>query len=118
MADKRSAPVDLRQRAVVQASSDVRPVRHSALVRTTHWIVVLSFLGLLVSGVEILISHPRLYWGENGNVLKLTFRIPPNAYFGDQSIDVRPWVGDAGDAIPYTSAWNIPVLTYVPDGGL
>lgn len=69
MADKRSAPTDLRQWAAVHASSDVRPVRHSALVRTTHWIVVLSFLGLLISGVEILISHPRFYWGENGNVL-------------------------------------------------
>jgi thiosulfate reductase cytochrome b subunit len=28
----------------------------------------LSFLTLLVSGVEILISHPRFYWGETGNV--------------------------------------------------
>jgi len=27
------------------------------------------FLALLVSGVEILISHPRFYWGETGNVL-------------------------------------------------
>jgi thiosulfate reductase cytochrome b subunit len=44
----------------------VRP-RHSALVRATHWITALSFLALLVSGVEILISHPRFYWGEAGN---------------------------------------------------
>jgi len=35
----------------------------------THWITTLSFLALLVSGVEILISHPRFYWGETGNVL-------------------------------------------------
>ena len=27
-----------------------------------------GFLALLVSGVEILISHPRFYWGEAGNV--------------------------------------------------
>jgi thiosulfate reductase cytochrome b subunit len=27
----------------------------------------LCFLALLVSGVEILISHPRFYWGEAGN---------------------------------------------------
>ena len=46
----------------------IRP-RHSALVRVTHWITTLSFLALLVSGVEILISHPRFYWGETGNVL-------------------------------------------------
>jgi len=42
--------------------------RHSAIVRITHWIVVLSVLGLLVSGIGILISHPRLYWGETGYV--------------------------------------------------
>jgi len=46
----------------------VRP-RHSAVVRVTHWITTLSFLALLVSGVEVLISHPRFYWGEAGNVL-------------------------------------------------
>ena len=43
--------------------------RHSAVVRATHWITALCFLALLVSGVEILISHPRFYWGETGNVL-------------------------------------------------
>lgn len=42
--------------------------RHSATVRITHWMVVLSVLGLLVSGIGILISHPRLYWGETGGV--------------------------------------------------
>src|SRR5438128_1856080 len=45
----------------------LRP-RHSALVRVTHCLITLSFLALLVSGVEILISHPRFYWGETGNV--------------------------------------------------
>ena len=44
-------------------------LRHSAVVRATHWITALCFLALLVSGVEILISHPRFYWGETGNVL-------------------------------------------------
>jgi len=42
--------------------------RHSALVRITHWINMLSFLGLLVSCFAILLAHPRLYWGETGNV--------------------------------------------------
>jgi len=41
--------------------------RHAALVRVTHWLIALSFLALLVTGVEILISHPRFYWGETGN---------------------------------------------------
>jgi len=42
--------------------------RHSALVRVTHWITTLAFLALLLTGVEILISHPRFYWGETGNI--------------------------------------------------
>jgi len=42
--------------------------RHSGLVRVTHWITTLCFLALLVTGVEILISHPRFYWGEAGNI--------------------------------------------------
>jgi thiosulfate reductase cytochrome b subunit len=41
-------------------------VRHSALVRITHWITAASFLALVVSGVAILLAHPRLYWGETG----------------------------------------------------
>ena len=53
------------------------PPRHTALVRVTHWITVISFLALLVSGVEILISHPRFYWGEAGNALTPPlFQIP------------------------------------------
>jgi len=51
------------------ASSVTAPVsRHSALVRVTHWITFLSFVALLVTGAEIVISHPRFYWGEVGNV--------------------------------------------------
>ena len=51
--------------------------RHSAFVRVTHWITTLCFLALLVSGVEILISHPRFYWGETGNDLTTPlFKLP------------------------------------------
>jgi thiosulfate reductase cytochrome b subunit len=37
----------------------------------------LCFLALLVSGVEIVISHPRFYWGETGNDLTTPlFKLP------------------------------------------
>jgi hypothetical protein len=42
--------------------------RHSAIVRITHWITALSFLALLLSGIAILLAHPRRYWGETGAV--------------------------------------------------
>src|SRR5204862_7021903 len=41
-------------------------VRHSALVRVTHWVTATSFVALVVSGIAILLAHPRLYWGETG----------------------------------------------------
>jgi thiosulfate reductase cytochrome b subunit len=59
-----------------ETADGLRP-RHSALVRVTHWLITLSFLALLVTGVEILISHPRFYWGETGNVnTQPVFKLP------------------------------------------
>jgi thiosulfate reductase cytochrome b subunit len=54
---------DLAARSRVSGAS-----RHPALVRITHWITFLAFLALLVTGIEILISHPRFYWGDTGNM--------------------------------------------------
>ena len=65
-----------------RASASVVPVamerkRHSAMVRVTHWLTTIAFLALLVSGGEIVLSHPRFYWGETGNVnTKPLFQIP------------------------------------------
>src|ERR1700757_2672834 len=51
--------------------------RHTVLVRVTHWLTVLSFAALLVTGLEIVISHPRFYWGETGNVnMRPLFTLP------------------------------------------
>jgi thiosulfate reductase cytochrome b subunit len=53
------------------------PPTHTALIRITHWITALCFLALAVSGVELIISHPRFYWGEIGNVnTPALFQIP------------------------------------------
>jgi len=43
--------------------------RHKRWVKSTHFIITLSFLALTVSGYVILMSHPRLYWGKAGNDL-------------------------------------------------
>jgi thiosulfate reductase cytochrome b subunit len=51
--------------------------RHAAIVRVTHWITVIAFFALLISGAEIVVSHPRFYWGETGNVnMRPLFTIP------------------------------------------
>jgi thiosulfate reductase cytochrome b subunit len=55
----------------------VKVLRHSAVVRLTHWITFVAFMALLITGGEIVISHPRFYWGEVGNVnTKPLFVIP------------------------------------------
>src|SRR5512140_2133609 len=75
-----NATLPISARAADQSSS-AKPFssvtarrRHSALVRVTHWLTTVAFLTLLVSGGEIVLSHPRFYWGETGNV------------------NVRPWL--------------------------
>jgi thiosulfate reductase cytochrome b subunit len=42
---------------------------HAGWVRVCHWIIVLSVLVLFVTGSAMLMTHPRLYWGEVGNDL-------------------------------------------------
>jgi thiosulfate reductase cytochrome b subunit len=62
--------------AATASVSTVAP-RHSLLVRVTHWITTLCFFALLVTGIEIVLSHPRFYWGETGNVLTTPlFQLP------------------------------------------
>jgi thiosulfate reductase cytochrome b subunit len=39
-------------------------LRHSAIVRVTHWINFLCLAVLLMSGLQIFNAHPALYWGQ------------------------------------------------------
>lgn len=66
------------------APSESAP-RHALFVRITHWLTFVSFLALLVTGTEIVISHPRFYWGDDGNPnTAALFQLPIPAS--------RPWV--------------------------
>jgi len=79
-------------------------VRHSLLVRITHWLTTVSVAGLLVSGVAILIAHPRLYWGETGSFeTAALIEIPLTLTYGHSG-----W----GRYLHFLSAWAI-VLTGV-----
>jgi thiosulfate reductase cytochrome b subunit len=84
--------------------------RHSAIVRITHWIVVLSVLGLLVSGIGILVSHPRLYWGETGHAGMESLIDLPLPFIIGPSVWNRP--------IHFLFAWILVLtgLTYVAGG--
>ena len=76
------------------AAPAVQRKRHSALVRVTHWTTTIAFLALLVSGGEIVLSHPRFYWGETGNV------------------NMRPWLNlhlpSSRDTVPTGYGYVLP----------
>src|SRR4051812_42391809 len=55
--------------AVKPTLATVVPARHSLAVRVCHWTTAVCFFALLLSGIEVTLSHPRFYWGEEGNVL-------------------------------------------------
>jgi thiosulfate reductase cytochrome b subunit len=42
---------------------------HPLWVRVCHWVLAAAVLTLAYSGFYILLTHPRLYWGEVGNDL-------------------------------------------------
>lgn len=48
--------------------ADAPTPRHARFVRVTHWLTVVAVGALVLSGVELVLSHPRFYWGETGNV--------------------------------------------------
>lgn len=94
--------------------------RHTAVVRVTHWITTLCFLALLVSGIQLVISHPRFYWGEVGNVMTpALFQLPiPSSRsavqtgYGFVLPDQNGW----SRYLHFQSAW-IAVLTGLLYGG-
>ena len=87
-------------------------MRHSLLVRITHWLTALSVAALLVSGVAILIAHPRLYWGETGSFeTSSLIDLPLTLTYGHSG-----W----GRYLHFLSAWAIVLtgLVYVVSGVL
>lgn len=84
--------------------------RRLFIVRVTHWIVVLSVFGLLVSGIGILVSHPRLYWGEAGNAGMASLIDLPVPFIIGPSVWMRPY--------HFTAAWFLVLsgVAYVIGG--
>src|SRR5262245_34056709 len=75
---------------------------HSQVVRVTHWLTTVAFVALVVSGYVITVTHPRLYWGDAGNVyMPACITLPIEPRFGDSG-----W----GRSLHFMSAW-ILVLT-------
>lgn len=83
----------------IRGSDRADSPRHAGLVRLTHWMTTASFVGLLVSGIAILLAHPRLYWGETGAVgtpslidLPLPFMLTGQSGWGRSLHFLAAWV--------------------------
>jgi len=96
------------------ASPPAKATRHAGYVRLTHWLTLVCFVVLLVTGIEIVISHPRFYWGETGNVNMaplFSLHIPSSRHtvptgYGYVMPDQNGW----SRALHFESAW---VLVFV-----
>jgi len=86
--------------------------RRLLVVRITHWLAVLSVLALLISGIGILVSHPRLYWGETGSVGAPSLIDLPIPFIIGPSVWNRP--------IHFLAAWILVLagLAYVVGGSV
>lgn len=124
MSTLESAQLRLESSPKSPAADVLRPAspRHSLLVRISHWVTTVCFFALLVTGAEIIASHPRFYWGETGNVLtEPLFKIPipssrnlvPTGY-GYVLPDQNGW----SRALHFQAAWVLVLtgLLYVFSG--
>ena len=81
---------------------------HARWVRVSHWIVAVSVLTLGVSGFVILMSHPRLYWGEVGNGLTPALELPLGRNHWHITWDARvPFFPSEGSPITAVRTYDI-----------
>ena len=50
--------------------------RHPPLVRISHWLNVIAVVVLIMSGLNILLAHPHLYWGVRSTFADPWLSIP------------------------------------------
>lgn len=93
--------------------------RHRLATRVTHWLNALAIILLLGTGLNILMAHPRLYWGHYGSVHDtawLEFRAVPGEARGEtvifgHVIDTTGFLGWSGDR-----ARTFPEWATIPSG--
>ncbi|MGE0813863.1 MAG: cytochrome b/b6 domain-containing protein [Vicinamibacterales bacterium] len=106
-----------------EMAADRRP-HHALGVRVTHWLTAGAVLALLVSGLEIVVSHPRFYWGETGTVMDpplFSIPIPSSRATVPTGYDyVLPDQNGWSRYLHFQSAWLLVLtgLYYVAASGL
>jgi len=82
---------------------------HAVWVRVSHWMTAVSVCTLAVTGVVILMAHPRLYWGQAGNDLTpalLELPISRNYHHGGFDAPV-PFFRDRAAPVSANRSYNI-----------
>src|SRR6476620_5489898 len=75
LADAETRPGGRADRALPGGRTDTW--RHPPLVRISHWLNVVAVVVLLMSGLNILLAHPHLYWGLRSTFADPWLSIPP-----------------------------------------
>jgi thiosulfate reductase cytochrome b subunit len=82
---------------------------HRSWVKMTHWAGTIAFLLLLITGFEILMVHPRLYWGNVGNDLtKPLFELPVSRNYHHAGWEQsQPFYSYAGSPVSASRTYDI-----------
>jgi len=82
---------------------------HARFVRISHWIITLAVLTLVFSGFEILMVHPRLYWGKAGNDLTpALLELPVSRNYKHRGYDAPvPLTGNAAGPVSANRTYDI-----------
>lgn len=83
--------------------------RHRRWVKASHWIATLSFFALAVTGFEMIMVHPRFYWGEAGNDLTpALFELPVSRNYKHGGYEATtPFFDNANGPVSSNRTYNI-----------
>jgi len=82
---------------------------HSGWVKITHWLGTISFIFLLITGIEIIMVHPRFYWGNVGNDLTpALFELPISRNYQHGGWEnAQPFFNNASSPVSASRTYDI-----------
>lgn len=85
------------------------PPRHRVWVKVSHWIITISFFLLAFTGFEMIMVHPRFYWGEAGNDLTpALFELPVSRNYRHGGWEATtPFFDSAGSPVSSSRTYDI-----------
>lgn len=109
---------DTKTALTISAAAGI--ARHGWLTRIWHWVNALCLIIMLMSGLTIFNAHPRLYWGDSGNVHDPAWAAvasgPDDAYvrIGSTIIPSTGIIGHWRDDDGRVQNWAFPSWATIP----